>query len=111
MIHIKRTNDAPTALGSLPVKNARKKIEDIASKRKPLSDEFPSLWGNKEVRQALWMMQSKKCCYCERRRDMNRESDIDHFRPKAEITQAPGHKGYWWLAYEWKNLLFCCRHC
>jgi uncharacterized protein (TIGR02646 family) len=56
-------------------------------------------------------MQNKKCCYCERRRDMNRESDIDHFRPKAEVTMAPDHKGYWWLAYDWNNLLFCCRYC
>jgi uncharacterized protein (TIGR02646 family) len=111
MIHIRRPTQAPAALDSAAVKTARKTIADIAARTKPLSDEFPSLWGNKEVRRALCTMQSKKCGYCERRRDMTRESDIDHFRPKAEITQSPQHKGYWWLAYEWKNLLFCCRHC
>jgi uncharacterized protein (TIGR02646 family) len=114
MIHITRSNAMPAALNSVAVENACKKIRDIAAKGKPMSDEFPSLWGNKEVRRALWNMQGGKCAYCERRRDVNRESDIDHFRPKAEVTVppgAPGHKGYWWLAYEWKNLLFCCRHC
>jgi uncharacterized protein (TIGR02646 family) len=114
MIHIRRPDKPPAALNSVAVANARKKIKEIAAKRKPMSDEFPTLWGNKEVRQALWDMQGGKCAYCERRRDVNRESDIDHFRPKAEVTQPPGaptHKGYWWLAYDWKNLLFSCRHC
>jgi uncharacterized protein (TIGR02646 family) len=114
MIRIKRSAAVPAALNSPAVVNARQKIEAIAANGKPKSDEFPRLWGNSEVRQALWDMQHQKCAYCERRRDVNRESDIDHFRPKAEVTQppgAPGHKGYWWLAYEWTNLLFCCRHC
>jgi uncharacterized protein (TIGR02646 family) len=57
-------------------------------------------------------MQHRKCCYCERKRDKNRESDIEHFRPKADVTEADEvHKGYWWLAYEWPNLFFSCRHC
>ncbi len=111
MIHVKRSKDVPATLISDRVKDARKAIADIAAKGKPMSDQFKSLWGEKDVRQALWIMQNKKCGYCERRRDVNRESDIDHFRPKAEVTMAPDHTGYWWLAYEWKNLLFSCRHC
>lgn len=111
MIRIDRPADAPIALISPNVVDAKAAIKEIAAKRKPLSKEFPSLWGNKTVRQALWTMQRKKCGYCERRRDVNRESDIDHFRPKAEVTLAPAHDGYWWLAYDWNNLLFCCRHC
>jgi uncharacterized protein (TIGR02646 family) len=111
MIRIKRSDDVPASLLSDAVKTTRKEIEDIAAKEKPMSKQFPAFWGKKDVRAALWIMQNKKCCYCERRRDMNRESDIDHFRPKAEVTMAPNHKGYWWLAYDWKNLLFCCRYC
>jgi uncharacterized protein (TIGR02646 family) len=111
MIRIRRPANAPAALSSPPVVRARDTIKGIAANRKPMSKEFPTLWGNKDVRQALWAMQNKKCAYCERRRDVNRESDIDHFRPKAEVTLAPAHSGYWWLAYDWKNLLFCCRHC
>jgi len=55
-------------------------------------------------------MQHKKCCYCERPRDVARESDIEHFRPKAGVTNC-GDAGYWWLAYAWTNLLFSCRYC
>jgi uncharacterized protein (TIGR02646 family) len=114
MIRIRRSATVPAALNSPAVVKAREEIKQIAANRKPKSDEFPRLWGNADVRQALYEMQSKKCAYCERLRDVNRESDIDHFRPKAEVTQppgAPGHKGYWWLAYKWTNLLFSCRHC
>ena len=57
-------------------------------------------------------MQHKKCCYCERKREKNRESDIEHFRPKADVTEADAaHMGYWWLAYDWDNLFFSCRYC
>jgi uncharacterized protein (TIGR02646 family) len=111
MIRIRRSEEVPAALNSAAVAEARQAIAKIALNGKPMSAQFPSLWGNKEVRQALWIMQNKKCGYCERRRDVNRESDIDHFRPKAEVALAPDHKGYWWLAYDWKNLLFSCRHC
>jgi uncharacterized protein (TIGR02646 family) len=55
-------------------------------------------------------MQHKKCCYCERSRDVTRESDVEHFRPKADVTNCDG-AGYWWLAYAWTNLLFSCRYC
>jgi uncharacterized protein (TIGR02646 family) len=111
MIRIKRSATVPATLNSRAAQTARDNIKQIAANGKPKSDEFRSLWGDRQVRQALWEMQSRKCAYCERLRDVNRESDIDHFRPKAEVTGAPGHKGYWWLAYQWTNLLFCCRHC
>jgi uncharacterized protein (TIGR02646 family) len=58
----------------------------------------------------LWKMQHKKCCYCERYRDVARESDIEHFRPKADVEGSKSG-GYWWLAYEWNNLFFSCRYC
>jgi uncharacterized protein (TIGR02646 family) len=116
MIRIKRPKEVPPHLQSKTVKDARLKIKNIVDeeKRKPLSDEFPRHWGKSEVREALWTMQHKKCAYCERLRDVNRESDIEHFRPKAEVTlpeKAPPHNGYWWLAYEWSNLLFSCKYC
>ena len=40
---------------------------------------------------------------------------FEHFRPKAGYQQSPEddlHKpGYYWLAYEWSNLLFSCQIC
>lgn len=112
MIAITRPNLAPATLSSQKVLNAIKMISDIATQRKPLSKEFVSHWGEDDIRTALWEMQHHKCCYCERKREKNRESDIEHFRPKAEVTEASAsHRGYWWLAYKWENLFFSCRYC
>ncbi len=112
MIKIKRPSDAPSSLCSESVEATERNIREIVRTRKPMSNEFPRHWGKKDVRDALHGMQHGKCCYCERKRDWNRESDIEHFRPKAEVTEAGAeHMGYWWLAYEWGNLFFSCRHC
>jgi uncharacterized protein (TIGR02646 family) len=111
MIKITRTNPEPKTLLSQKVIDATLLIQGIAQARKPLSKEFPTHWGEHDVRDALWEMQHHKCCYCERKREKNRESDVEHFRPKAEVTEAANHRGYWWLAYKWDNLFFSCRYC
>jgi hypothetical protein len=40
---------------------------------------------------------------------------VEHFRPKAGYRQRKGdalkRPGYYWLAYQWDNLLFCCQLC
>jgi uncharacterized protein (TIGR02646 family) len=97
---------------SQDVEDAQGAVRVAAARGKPTKELFKSHWGADDVRRALSEMQFKKCAYCERIRDHNRESDVEHFRPKAGVTEAaPSHKGYWRLAYEWKNLLFSCRHC
>ena len=68
------------------------------------------LWKDKTVKNFLYKAQHGKCCYCERKRD-SRESDVEHFRPKSEVKGCPDHKGYWWLSYEWINLLISCKKC
>lgn len=64
-----------------------------------------------------------KCAYCER--DIhNQPGDIEHYRPEKRVTDANGrpvtrvqggqverHRGYYWLAYEWTNLLPACITC
>ena len=66
-----------------------------------------------------------KCAYCESKIFANQHCDIDHFRPKAGLKdettgqsitiQIDGnrqdHPGYYWLAYDWKNLLPSCELC
>lgn len=111
MIKISRPQKSPATLKSNKVKRAKRKIRNMINNGViPSSKHFPSHWGAKDVRKKLWIMQDKKCCYCERTRDLNRESDIEHFRPKTEIKGIP-KPGYWWLAYRWSNLLFSCRYC
>ncbi|MCK5716679.1 MAG: TIGR02646 family protein [Thiomargarita sp.] len=57
------------------------------------------IYGHKSVKNVLKKAQHQKCCFCERKEEVG---DIEHFRPK-------GH--YYWLAYEWDNLFFCCPTC
>lgn len=66
-----------------------------------------------------------KCAYCESDILVNHPGDIEHWRPKNRVTDENGdsitipagdgtstpHPGYYWLAYEWRNLLFACEDC
>ncbi len=112
MIRITREYPIPESLLDENTAEARGKIQSIIDdKRKPLSKDYARLWGKPDVRDTLWRMQHGKCCYCERKRDATRESDIEHFRPKSEVAENGSHNGYWWLAYKWENLFFSCRLC
>jgi hypothetical protein len=64
-----------------------------------------------------------KCAFCEERIRTNQHGDIEHFRPKGaivdDVTNQPirrivtgdEHPGYYWLTYEWQNLLPSCVLC
>jgi len=90
-----------------------RKLRKLAKSGELSSKNFDSrLWSDSKVKDFLYSSQHGKCCYCERKRDIKRESDIDHFRPKAEVKEAEkNHQGYWWLAYCWENLLIACKTC
>jgi hypothetical protein len=66
-----------------------------------------------------------KCAYCETRIASNQPGDVEHFRPKGRVVGDDfkpvlalhpqrgkmNHPGYFWLAYEWSNLLPSCIDC
>lgn len=52
-----------------------------------------------------------KCAYCESKFIAVTPVDVDHFRPKGAVGQCVEHRGYWWLAARWENLLSCCPEC
>lgn len=86
------------------------RLKDLCAKKQTL--KFERLWSkDNKVKKFLHRSQHGKCCYCERRRDLNGEPDIEHFRPKAKVKENPNHLGYWWLAYDWDNLLLSCKQC
>lgn len=72
-----------------------------------------SIYGHKSVKQALLEAQYGKCCFCESK--IGADGDVEHFRPKAGCCQGSGQPiikpGYYWLAYEWDNLLLACPVC
>lgn len=74
-----------------------------------------NIYGHALVKGALKAAQHGKCCYCEARFSATSAGDVEHFRPKKGARQDVGypveHPGYYWLAYSWQNLYFCCGIC
>lgn len=66
-----------------------------------------------------------RCAYCECNITDYQRGDVEHFRPKKMVTDASDtiikvtaadgtisdHPGYFWMAYDWKNLLPACVIC
>jgi uncharacterized protein (TIGR02646 family) len=74
-----------------------------------------SIYAHDSVKQALLAVQYGKCCFCESKVRHIASGDIEHFRPKAAVRQTVDGPlevpGYYWLAYDWTNLYFCCERC
>ena len=68
-----------------------------------------------DVREKLDTMFHSKCAYCESLPKGTGLMEIEHFRPKAKVLQERGgairRTGYYWLAWEWENLLPSCHNC
>jgi hypothetical protein len=78
----------------------------------------------KGMKTVLFDLYNNKCAYCEAP-FIRYPGDLDHFRPKNRVTDKKGelvhviddrgnsipHPGYYWLAYDWRNLLPSCNHC
>jgi hypothetical protein len=73
----------------------------------------------------LLQLSHQKCVYCESIITASQPGDVEHYRPKGRIRDKNGkivtttrildreieHPGYWWLAYDWVNLLPACIDC
>ncbi len=73
------------------------------------------IYGHDSVKTALRTMQHGKCCFCEAKITHISYGDVEHYRPKGGQKQIESDQltqpGYYWLAYTWSNLLFCCTLC
>lgn len=91
-------------------KNATEQARAIQSsaERTRFINQNAAIWS--ELKDLLMDCSEKKCWYCEtkRRRDYY---TVDHFRPKSSVDENKEHSGYWWLAFEWRNLRFSCSYC
>lgn len=60
-----------------------------------------------------WLYQrvfGRRCAYCEGKSGGQAFPRGEHWRPKGPGAEDQ-HPGYWWLAYEWTNLLPSCERC
>ncbi len=81
----------------------------------PLADlQFKAdrgVYADTQVKIALKEMFHQKCAYCESKLAANGPWDVEHYRPKGRVKEAPEHPGYYWLAYDWDNLYPSCPGC
>jgi len=71
-----------------------------------------SVYSDSKVKDTLIELFKEKCAYCESKFLHVYSGDVEHFRPKGQIAEAPNPKpGYYWLASNWDNLLLSCRNC
>lgn len=69
------------------------------------------VYGHEEVRRALNGIYKGKCAFCETNTSAGATMQVEHYRPKAKVTGDASHPGYYWLGYEWSNLLLACFNC
>jgi uncharacterized protein (TIGR02646 family) len=87
--------------------NTQKAVEAVTNGEKP---EFNrEVWT--QLKEHLFELFHGKCAYCESRLLHVAFGDVEHYRPKRQVSENPGHPGYYWLAYDVDNLLPCCEKC
>jgi hypothetical protein len=95
---------------------AEKEIEKIRkaiSEKKATPALRESIWQDFKKR-VLRFTDNGRCVYCEGLYEPGAFSDAEHYAPKGMVTQdrqEVNHPGYYWLAYEWQNLLLSCKKC
>jgi uncharacterized protein (TIGR02646 family) len=119
MVKIDKPNTPPPILArrgrSLTKRNCTKYDQNRSDYESGLLDfSFNSdVYADVSVKQLLIDAQHSKCCFCERK--VGIDGDVEHFRPKGACRQDESHAlikpGYYWLAYEWSNLMLACGPC
>lgn len=86
---------------------ARDSNKDLISE-KFYRDSYKTEDGNlSRVVDAMNRYYLYKCAYCER----ITKADVEHYRPKNKVDDEKHHNGYYWLCYEWTNLIPSCITC
>src|SRR5262249_21376268 len=91
--------------------------------------EIADIYRRKRIKSEVYFAKDGpfrgRCAYCESYISDFQHGDMEHFRPKKAVTDendAPilvtrpdgskcAHPGYYWLAYQWSNLLPSCITC
>ena len=113
MIKLTKSKKAPEVLTSDDAKSSMTTIKANAENSKLKSTDFESkIYNGDRVKSLLKKDQHYKCAYCE----VTMAGDygaVEHYRPKTKWKDLEGNEGlgYYWLAYDWNNLLCSCDIC
>lgn len=114
MIQIVKSGEAPQILTGDRAAEAKAAIEaKVQSGQGIRSADFDSsVYGEASVKEQLKKDQKEKCAYCETAL-CGDYGAVEHYRPKTQWKELDGTTGlgYYWLAYEWDNLLCSCDRC
>lgn len=94
-----------TILADLEKAKAEVSAEQDPKRREEFIEHHQRMWTR--LRPYLSELSYNKCWYIECL-NPGTDDDVDHFRPKAEISEEPGHPGYYWLAFDWRNFRLSC---
>lgn len=118
MIQIIREMPAPAILSKAGITSRDKAIREFGSNRAKFLKNWAAnseIYGHVTVKESLIKSQHGKCCYCESKVTHVCYGDVEHYRPKAGYRETEFGPlitpGYFWLAYDWENLLFSCEIC
>lgn len=96
-------------------KTATAKLKRQASKGVKTFSFDGKIYGAADVRKELRKVHFGKCAFCESLLPQTTAGHVEHFRPKGEVQQDVSEPllqpGYYWLAYDWSNLLLACEWC
>lgn len=104
---IKDFDTVPTTLTS---GNCKAKIK-VSLKEKGKHNFSTSYYASDKIKTVLSEIYNNKCAFCENDTTAGASLQVEHYRPKAKVTEDEDHPGYYWLGYVWSNLLYACSKC
>jgi predicted ATP-binding protein involved in virulence/5-methylcytosine-specific restriction endonuclease McrA len=115
MIKIEKQN-APSYLNSSIVDLAIEKMGDFfaAENRNQKRYDWPfNKEIDKELKEYLHKVFHGKCGYCEIKIDYPELGTVDRYRPNNGVRDKNEFYQdlYWWLTFEWDNLIYACKEC
>jgi uncharacterized protein (TIGR02646 family) len=118
VIYIERGSE-PLSLRSERAERARAAAEKYyrEPQRQRLQDRHAfdgRVYQEKDLTQSLADTFHGKCAYCESPVRVNSFATLDLLRPRSGAVDLDGSydlNHYWWLAYEWENMLLACVEC
>lgn len=115
MIKIEKQKE-PDFLGSEIVNLAMEKLEEFYESKNRSQKRYN--WPfNKEIdgelKKDLHKVFYGKCGYCETKIDNPDDGTVDRYRPNNGVRDKTEYYQdlYWWLTFEWDNLIYCCKEC
>ena len=82
----------------------------VLERDKKWPDKPSSIYKAVSVHKDLLKIYKRKCGFCNQV-PKGSSIQIEHFRPKNKVDECVSHGGYYWLGYEWTNLLYACGNC